>query len=277
MKFSILFSSALFTATVLAAPRGRGLAKRVATRTRNSGFASIIHSEDIVEGSNVTHIDYSSNWSGAVLTAPPAGSTFNAVSGQFTVPVPSVPSGQGDGTYSASVWAGIDGDTYQNAILQAGIDITVTSSGGKLSYSYDSWYEWLPNYATDFSTSQFSFKAGDVVSVSITSSSSTTGTVVLDNLTTGKKVTQALSAPDSSSALGGQNAEWIVEDYEEGGGLVPFADFGTVLFTNAVAKTSKGVSLGTTGADIIDLEDYNGNVLTTVTLPSSSEVNLAYN
>jgi len=277
MKFSALISSALFTATALAAPQGQGLAKRIATRTRNSGFAQIIHSADIIEGDNVTHVDYSSNWSGAVLTAPPAGSTFNAVSGQFTVPTPSVPSGAADGTYSASIWAGIDGDTDQNAILQAGIDITVTKSGSRLSYSYDSWYEWLPNYATEFSSSAFSFKSGDVISISITTSTSTKGTVTLDNITTGMTVSKSLSAPSSSAALAGQNAEWIVEDYEESGRLVPLADFGTVLWTNAVAKTNTGASLGTSGADIIDLEDENGNILTTVTLPSSSEVNLAYN
>ena len=147
------------------------------------------------------------------------------MSGQFTVPAASVPSSSSSGTYAASVWVGIDGDTYANAILQAGIDVSVTKSG---SGSYDAWYEWYPNNAIDFTS--FSFKAGDSISVSITSSSSTEGTIVLENLSTGESVTQSVSAPSSSSALGGQNAEWIVEDFEDNGSLVPFADFGTVLF-----------------------------------------------
>jgi Peptidase A4 family len=277
MKFSIFFSTALFATSILAAPRGHGLASRAerrATRTHSGAPLHLKHSKDVTDGENITHIDYSSNWAGAVLTAPPAGQTFNAVSGQFNVPTPSFPSGASSGgdSYAASVWVGIDGDTYQNAILQAGIDVTINSDG---SYSFDSWYEWFPNYAIDFDTSAFSFTAGDEVSVSVTSSSSSKGKVVLNNLSTGQSVTQSVSAPDSSSTLGGQNAEWIVEDFEDNGGLVPFANFGSVLFTNAVAKT-KSQTLGTSGADIIEIEDDNGNVLTTVSIPSSSEVQLVY-
>lgn len=48
-----------------------------------------------------------------------------------------------------------------------------------------------------------------------------------------------------------------------------------MLFTNTVAKTKKE-TLGITGADIIEIEDANGNILTTVSLPSSSEVELVY-
>lgn len=275
MKLSIFLSSAIFAATILAAPRSkRGLADRVqrrATRTHLTAPPKIIHEADITEGDNVTHVQYSDNWAGAVLTAPPAGQTFNAVSGQFTVPTASAPSG-GSGTYSASIWVGIDGDTYGNAILQAGVDVTVNSDG---SQSYDSWYEWYPDYAQDFSTDQFSFSAGDVISISITSSDSSDGTTVLENLSTGQSVTQQVSAPDSSSTLGGQNAEWIVEDYESGSSLVSFADFGTVVFSNCVASTSSE-SLGTDGATIIEIQDSNGNVLTDVSLPSSSEVQVVY-
>ena len=47
------------------------------------------------------------------------------------MPTPKAPSG-GSGTYSASAWVGIDGDTCDNAILQTGVDFTV--SGGSVSY-----------------------------------------------------------------------------------------------------------------------------------------------
>lgn len=43
-----------------------------------------------------------------------------------------------------------------------------------------------------------------------------------------------------SSALCEENAEWIVEDYEDCGSLVPLTDFGTVTVTNAYATTSSG-------------------------------------
>lgn len=95
---------------------------------------------------------------------------------------------------------------------------------------------------------------------------------VIENQTTGKSVSKTIT---SSSALGGQNAEWIVEDYSSGGSLVPFADFGTVLFTGAVAETSDGKDVGTSDATIIDIRQSN-EVLTSVTIPSDSEVQVTY-
>lgn len=48
-----------------------------------------------------------------------------------------------------------DGDECESAILQTGLDFTV--SNGEVSY--DSWYEWYPDYAYDFSG--ITFSAGD--------------------------------------------------------------------------------------------------------------------
>lgn len=56
--------------------------------------------------------------------------TFKSVTGTFIVPTPKAASGQTSG--SASAWVGIDGDTCGNAILQTGVDFTVTN--GKVSY-----------------------------------------------------------------------------------------------------------------------------------------------
>lgn len=274
MKFSAVFlANALFAASVLAAPRGGGLARRLearAARSHQSHPLVPLTAPEIngAKDSNNSYVQYSSNWAGAVLESPPSGQTFNQVSGVFTVPTPSSPSGS-SGSSSASAWVGIDGDTYTNAILQTGIDFTVNSDG---SVSYDAWYEWYPDYAYDFSGLDIS--SGDVISLSVKSSSSSSGTVVIENQTTGKQVSKTLSAPDSSSTLGGQNAEWIVEDFEENGSLVSFTDFGSVTFSNAVAKTSSE-SLGTDGATIIEIRQ-NNKVLTDVTIPSSSEVKITY-
>ena len=101
--------------------------------------------------------------------------------------------------------------------------------------------------------------------VTVTAASTKSGTAKIENLTTGKTVTKSIT---SSSALCEQDAEWIVEDYEESDGLVPFANFGTVTFTSASAGKSSGSS-GPSGATIIDIEQ-NGNVLTSVSTSSSS-------
>ena len=277
MKLSTaILSNVLFATAILAAPRGHGLAERVARRAANTRLTHPLipvppptTTTEVDPDDNATHVQYSSNWAGAVLTAPPAGQTFNAVSAQFNVPTPSVPPGGSSGTsYSASAWVGIDGDTYGNAILQSGIDFTIQN--GRVSY--DAWYEWYPNYAIDFSG--ISMSAGNTMSVSVTSTSASAGNVVLQNLSTGQKVTKSLTAPSSSSHLGGQNAEWIVEDFESGSSLVNLANFGTVTFTNAVAKTPSE-TLGTNGATIIEIKSGN-SVLTDVTIPSSSSVKVTY-
>jgi len=267
MKLSLLFTTTLLATGILAAPKGQdGFAKRRAGRTGTP----IQRLENPASG-NETETDYSSNWTGGVLTAPPAGETFNAVSASFVVPTPSLPSGAQSGTsYSASIWVGIDGDTYQNAIWQSGIDVTASKSGSKVSYSYDAWYEWYPDYAYDFSG--ITISAGDTIKVSLTTTNSKKGSVILENVSTGVTVTKTLT---STYALGGQNAEWIVEDYLSGNSQVALVDWGTVTFTDTVATGSGGTSEGAEDADVILLENSSGTVLSSVTV-SDTEVVVTY-
>lgn len=79
----------------------------------------------------------SKTWSGAVLTAPPAGTTFTAVGGTFVVPKPSPPT-SGPGSWGGSAWVGIDG-YWSNpyALFQAGVSWGVTvSDSGATTYDY---------------------------------------------------------------------------------------------------------------------------------------------
>lgn len=251
---------------------GHGLAARVAargemTRLTRPKIPAIDVDED--EVANRTNVDYSSNWSGGVLTAPPSGTTFTSVTAQFTVPKPSLPLGATQDSY-ASAWVGIDGDTYTKAILQTGVDFGISTSG---QVSYDAWYEWYPDYAYDFSG--IDIGTGDDIKITVTSTSNKAGSAVIENLSNGQSVTQSVTAPASTATLGGQNAEWIVEDFESNGGQVPFADFGKVAFTNAAAGTAAGGSVGTSGVDLLDISQ-NGKVLTSASVPSDSEVDVEY-
>lgn len=217
-------------------------------------------------GNNTSHVQYSSNWSGAVLEQPSSG-YFKSATGRFTVPRPQhVGSG---GTESSSAWVGIDGDSCASGLLQAGIDFTVSSSG---AVSYDAWYEWYPDYAYDFSN--FAVSAGNVIQVDITATSTTKGTVKLTNVSTGKSVSQTLSAP-SGSVLCRQNAEWIVEDFEQNGSLVALSNFGTVVFTQASAALSTGGSEDLSSATILDLKQ-GSSIYTDVTIDSGSQVTVKY-
>ncbi|KAK7549482.1 peptidase A4 family-domain-containing protein [Phyllosticta citricarpa] len=280
MQFTAAFALAVLSATtVLAAPQpmGHGLEARMAARRglsrtsqpirKNGKTVEIAGVNSTVNAPTKTEVEYSSNWAGAVIEEPPSG-TFTAVSGKFTVPTPGVPSGS-IGAGDASAWVGIDGDTYGNAILQTGVDFYATSSG---SYSFDAWYEWYPDYAYNFNGIDIS--AGDVITVSVESSSSSAGTAVVENETTGQRVSKSLTAPESSATLGGQNAEWIVEDFESNGSLVSFADFGSVTFTDATASTSSGGSYGPSDGSIFDIEQ-GSTVLTSVSV-GSHEVTVTY-
>jgi hypothetical protein len=260
MKFSaITLSYALFASYASAAPRTHStLEERIARRAAGRLSRPIQRVEAAGKG-NDSDVSYSTNWSGAVITSPPSGQTFNAVSASFVVPTPKVPSGSSSrGTYSASAWVGIDGDTYQNSILQTGVDFTIENG----QVSYDAWYEWFPDYAYDFS---ISISEGDTIKATVSSTTSKSGVAIIENVTTGKTVTKSLT---STAALGGQNAEWIVEDYEEGSSLVNLANWGSVVFTGATASTSKS-SLDASTASIIDIQQ-SGKTLTSVTISGST-------
>jgi len=255
MIFLSLLINLLLVTVALAAPsKDVPIESRVARR-RGQPLRRV---DKQVAASNISHVQYSSNWAGAVWDTYPSG-TFKAVTGTFVVPTPSAPDG------SASAWVGIDGDTCGNAILQTGVDFNY--NGG--SISFDAWYEWYPDYAYNFNG--ISISAGDTIKLTVTASSTTSGTAVIENVSTGKTVKKSLS---SSYALCEENAEWIVEDYTEGSGLVPLCDFGTVGFTNAYATTKSGSKVSPNGATVIDMQQ-NGKVLTSVT-KSSSGVAIKY-
>ncbi|KAF7973074.1 hypothetical protein HWV62_16264 [Athelia sp. TMB] len=250
---SLLLASAAFALPGSKERRDARVSRRTSGRSSQPRLPASGLTPEVSGSSNV---EYSSNWAGAVLSE--AAGTWKSVTGTFTVPTPS-------GSGSASAWVGIDGDTCGNAILQTGLDFTI--SGG--SVSYDAWYEWYPDYAYDFSG--ISFSSGDTVKLTVTATSTKAGTAVIENVTKGKTVTKSIT---SSSALCEQDAEWIVEDYEEGSSLVQFADFGTVTFTAASATENSGTVVTPSGATIIDIEQ-NNKVLTSASA-SGSEVVVTY-
>lgn len=258
MKFFTLASTLLLAGGAIAAPgtaiRAERHRRRVASHTGNPMIKS--DGPAGIAATNDSHVQYSSNWAGAVLI----GTGYKSVTATFKVPTPSTAG-------SGSAWVGIDGDTCSSAILQTGVDWTKSGS----SVTYDAWYEWYPDYAYDFTG--ITISGGNTIKVTVTASSLTTGTAVIQNVSTGKSVTHTFNGGVDGD-LCEYNAEWIVEDYEQGGSLVKFANFGTVDFTGCSAVDSAG-TVGTTGATIIDIEQ-NGKILTDCSIPSSSEVLCKY-
>ncbi|KAJ3822226.1 aspergillopepsin-2 heavy chain [Lentinula raphanica] len=268
MKISAILSSSALMCSVITATwalPSQILSQRASRRHSNPSLR-IEGPETASEAANTT-IQYSGNWSGAVLVSPPSGETFNNAVGTFTVPA--MLTGGSDG--AAAAWVGIDGDTYATAILQAGVYFSVSGD----SVEYGAWYEWWPNYATDIDTDDFPVSAGDVITVVIEATSNMEGTVTLINESAGKTFSINQTSPTKLSYLGGQNAEWIVEDYTQNGGLVPLANWGTVTFVNASASTSARTTLGLADATIFDIEQYS-DIMTSVTIDSDSSVSISY-
>lgn len=251
----------------LAAP-GSGLVERLQARGALSRQSLPSEKKGILlkEGSQAANVQYSKNWAGVVRETPPASATYTAVSATFTVPSPTATDDSGD-MQAVSAWVGIDGDTYTQAILQTGIDAYVQNG----ETSFDAWYEWYPKYAENF---DLKLSAGDVIVAKVESSSPSMGVAIIENKSTGQSVTKTLTAPSSSATLAGQNAEWIVEDFNSGSTMVPLVDFGRVDFTGAQAKAG-GASYGLTNAAILDIQQ-NGDVKAHVEIQSDSEFYVTY-
>ncbi|KAM0263203.1 hypothetical protein ACHAQJ_001358 [Trichoderma viride] len=216
----------------------RGIARRLARRAgrRSAPFKN-----------STLHATVESNWGGAILQ----GSGYSAASATVNVPA-----GGGGSSAAGSAWVGIDGDTCDTAILQTGIDWYGDGT-------YDAWYEWYPEYASDFTGIDIS--QGDQIAMSVVATSLTGGSATLENLTTGQKVTQTFSRVTAGS-LCETSAEFIIEDFEEcdsnGGDCtsVPFASFSPAVTFSSASATHNGKAVSLSGAVLTQVEINNKDV-----------------
>lgn len=132
MKFSAALSTLLGASAVLASPKPRSGApfKRSVTKKSIPKVSAGLES-------NVSNVEYSSNWSGAVLV----GTGYTSVKG--TVVVPTIPASSSSTEKVGTAWVGIDGDTC-SSLWQTGISWYVQGS----KVTYDAWYEWVPYSAS---------------------------------------------------------------------------------------------------------------------------------
>lgn len=271
-----LLTTASLASSVLAVPAPRtGLEGRLRTRSlqRQSHPLAPLpldtstkeESRLLVSDENTTHVTYSSNWAGAVREKPPPQGTYSAVSATFRVPEPTAQGGSG--TQAGSAWVGIDGDTYSNAILQTGVDFYVENGQ---TYN-DAWYEWYPDYAYDF---DLDVSTGDTIVAKVEAISPSQGVATIENISTGKKATQTIKAPAATATLAGQNADWIVEDFQSGDSMVDLAGFGEISFWGVQAQGG-GSTWGVDDATIVELKQGD-QVLTDVEVQSDSAFTVSY-
>ncbi|GJP92125.1 aspergillopepsin [Aspergillus niger] len=219
--------------------------------------------------SSSDNYEVNENWAGAVQETS-GTATFSYVAATFTLPsvTPTAASSSSD-DQAVSFWVGIDGATGQNQIWQAGVDIYVQNG----ETTFLGWSEWYP---ADTVGLDMEFSIGDVIVVSVESTSSSEGTALIENLTTGKNVTSTATAPDSSSTLVGQTAEWIVEDLAIDGDGLTFINFGEATFTGCVAKAG-GKTIGLDGSSLMAVEDSTSDHVQAVpSVVSDSELKVTY-
>lgn len=96
--------------------------------------------------------------------------------------------------------------------------------------------------------------------------------MVLENTTTGKSFSKTVT---SSDKLCNSDAEWILEDVTFEDDKTGLANFGSVTFSDISMSIGGSSSSSLDGADIMDIQDDEGNKLTSSKV-SGSTVVVAY-
>jgi hypothetical protein len=172
--------------------------------------------------------------------------------------------------------------------LQTGVD---TDCVGGSQQDFGWFEEWTPasNKALPFQA--FPVSPGDSIEASVYQASTGAWVTRVDDLTTGESgvmvtgggwgvMTDAGNGTFTYQGLttnlsysGGHTAEWIVEDYNSPAGpMVPFADYGTVNFTNLTTAPSPWSLTNTEGEQLVQ----NGVVLSTPSLPLGNGFSVSY-
>jgi hypothetical protein len=184
---------------------------------------------------SVANPSISLNWAGYAISGGSAVVRhFKHVSGSWVAPA--VTCTAGSATYSA-FWVGLGGLSERSTGLeQTGTEADCDANGVA---HYSAWYELVPAGPV---TLKLAITAGDTVSAAV-SVHGTRVTIRLVDDTSGASIVKhlRLAHPDTSSA------EWIAEapstcDARRSCTALPLTNFGTVDFSNAAARTARGVA-----------------------------------
>jgi len=187
----------------------------------------------------------SDNWSGYAVNG--ARGSVQSVSGSWTVPPVTCVSG----TEYSSFWVGIDGFT-SNTVEQIGVDADCHSG----SPVYYAWFEFYPHPFVTIN--HFTVQPGDVITAQVHYDTQTGQfTVSIHNGAESCKASTKVNGAQRSSA------EWITEAPFSAGGVLPLANFGTVLSSSDTAAVNGARSpigaFGTNNVYEITMVDMSGN------------------
>jgi len=180
----------------------------------------------------------SGNWSGYAVTG--ASGSFTYAAGSWVVPAVTCDSRQAQ--YS-SFWVGLDGYN-SGTVEQTGTD----SDCDRDKPTYYAWYEFYPAASARINT--VGVQPGNVMSAWVSYANSEF-TVWIENITTG----QTFSVSSAVTSAVRSSAEWIAEAPSGARGVLPLANFGTVLFgddSTGVATTN----CATEGGSCVPIGSY---------------------
>ena len=223
---ALLFAVGL-TAVALTAPALGGSAHTAAVQApgavvHKSQSSAIDH---LLPTDRKAHKGANNSWGGYAVT----GSTYHAVTGDWTVPALDCSATAGD----ISFWSGLDGWT-SSSVEQIGLDAVCTKSG---AIQYNPWVEMYPANSIYFTET---VKAGDQMTSSVTTNGSGSFTLVLADPTQGWTKTYTKTA--KSVAL--SSAEVIVEAIGSQT-IPPCPNFHQIQFTDVTADGTPFASAGT--------------------------------
>lgn len=148
----------------------------------------------------------SANWSGYVITdaSNPFVKPRSQIEARFIVPKAASGCASKSDTYSSANWVGIDG-AFSNDVFQAGTETDLNCASGP---DYYAWIEWFPN--SEIRVTNLAVSPGDAMSVSVFVGREGRKHVSIENLSTRKSVSLAMTPPHGTDLVG-NSIEWIVE------------------------------------------------------------------
>src|SRR5947209_2586719 len=177
----------------------------------------------------------STNWSGFAVTGS-AGSVSDA-KGSWVVPT--IQGNCPSTNQYSSFWVGIDGYS-SGTVEQTGTDSDCQNGVP----TYYAWYEFYPH--PSFLINGITVHPGDTMSAEASFGGSRF-TVTITDVTTGQSFSKSARVASAQRS----SAEWIAEAPSSSGGILPLADFGTVILgldNTGQANTNYATISGTTGA-----------------------------
>ncbi|KAF8131870.1 peptidase A4 family-domain-containing protein [Boletus edulis] len=206
---------------------------------------------------NASSDTYLSNWAGAVYEMD---SGFHFISGTVTVPHISGPINSGSRSYRHPEWPPIP----RQADVKPPIHICLTFV---LLLLHIAWCNFADIFASNGDSHlNVAISAGDLIRFTVQDLDTTTGLVVVENLSNGQTDNRQLQ---SSEPLCGLSAEWVVELVPGVDNWLPLANFSPVTFTEAAALDNNGQAYWPQGANITEIHTKDGPV-TSVSLGENS-------